>query len=50
MMNKKSPDYYSKIAAISHKKSPRTKAYYRAIQRKSVLKRKQNQRKKLSPV
>ena len=47
-MKKTDPNYYSTIAKLSHRKSPRSKAYYRAIQRKSVAKRKANN--KLSTV
>jgi hypothetical protein len=36
--------HFSKIAKLSHEKSPRTKEYYAQIQKKSVAKRKANQK------
>ncbi len=32
--------YFSKIAKLSHKKSPRSKAFYRRLQKLSVLAKK----------
>ena len=41
-------EHYSKLAKLSHQKSPRSKEYYARIQKKSVIARRRNKRKKLS--
>lgn len=35
-------NYHSELAKLSHEKSPRTREHFLKMQRKSVLKRKQN--------
>lgn len=44
-MNKKEiSEYMRRLGKLSYKKSPRSKEYYRELQKKSIIKRKQNKK------